>query len=86
MNEDFVGNENRITFSGSFDGSEERRCGEVSVSLWDDLVVEGEETLEILAMSDEPERIVVNNAHTITIRIMDNDGERTREVWDQAQG
>lgn len=47
----------------------------MSVTVLEDLVVEGNETLELIAMSDEPERIMVTNAQPMLVTIIDNDGE-----------
>ena len=38
-------------FSGSSNGQTEVKCGHVSVSVLEDRVVEGNETLELIAMS-----------------------------------
>lgn len=51
------------------------RCGYVSLTVLEDLVVEGNETLELVAMSEEPERIMVKNAQPMLVTIIDNDGE-----------
>lgn len=66
-------------FSGSSNGEEQTRCGFVSVTVLEDLVVEGNETLELLAMSEEPERIMVMNAQPMMVIIIDNDGKQAEE-------
>lgn len=65
-------NGNRVSFSPD-DNENGVSCGLVSVSIIDDLVVEGVEVLKLVAESADPERIIVELTDAPTITIIDND-------------
>lgn len=71
--QDFVTNENQIVFFPSRFFTDEV-CSPIAVTILDDLVVESNETMELLAVSSEPSRITIDS-ESMSVAIIDNDSE-----------
>lgn len=74
-NEDFTATIGRVAFAGSSSRLVESKCGHISLTILEDLVVEGEETLELLLLPDHPDRMLVQSGQSRTLSITDNDSE-----------
>lgn len=74
-NADFVANNDVIVIPASLRRSRVSASGFISMTLLDDLVVEGNETVELVIEDIDADRVLVRNQDPIILTIMDNDSK-----------
>ena len=69
-------NENQILFPATRTPTARRACSDISLTILDDLVVETNETVQLVAVFND---MVITEP--MSIAIVDDDGESTHSVW-----
>lgn len=77
-NEDFSSNGNQVIFSGSVSNARytEVKSNFIGLTILDDLVVEDNETLELVIETEDPQRVLIQNGLVSSVMtIIDDDRE-----------